>query len=440
MPIKRIRPSKLPKPIDEPKQEEPLEEKIENLFLPDETEFVKQCPIVVKLYNLFEKKLPTTGHVAVTVASALASMCIKDIDRQFNFVFGAPAGQGKTVLLKQFCSLTWLVNYMNRTTYADYMLMFCGKFLKKAGREIPYGVKYDRRLKVQNLIDTSEAPDFITNRFDIIGAGESIFTTSDLPKLLQFWNTILEEGYYKGGDRYSGHYEIGSPSEPVRHGLILASTIDDFDRHILTSIGWSSRCVLGIYYNTEEENEYIRYGLRFGHIKDQPVFHLDVKRLLNHLIPNHPVDVKYESDEIPEMLRECEEALKVIRREVPGIRATKDVKRFVKGFAWLNGYRKVKYYHVVFVNALIQSLCRRLRVGESTGYKNLGSRLHFQVALRRMIYDNDVTQITKSIMDTFKTWKGYELYDEQDIRLALEELNAPIEPIVSVPLKQSKLT
>ncbi len=433
MPLRIIRKDDLPKPIDEPKkqEEQPIVDFIENKFLPDDKEFINQCPVAIKLYNLFEHKLPTTGHVAVTVASALASICVKNIDRQFNFVFGAPPGQGKTKLLEQFCGLTWLVNYMNRTTYADYMLMYCGRFVKKIGREVPWGVKYDKRLKVQHLIDTSDAPDFITNRFDIISEGESIFTTSDLPKLIQLWNALLEEGYYKGGDRYSGHYQIGSPSNRVRHGLILASTIEHFNRHVLVDAGWSTRCILGVYCNTDEENEFIRYGLRHNLIGDDPTFHLDVKRLLNHLLPDHPVSVEYDNDEIPDMLKRCEDNLKVIRREIPGIRATKDVKRFVKGFAWLNGYRKVKYYHVVFVDALIQSLCRRLQLDDnSNSYKDLGSRLHFQVALRKsMLQDED--KVVKSILDTFKFWKNDEsLYSVDSIKLAIRELGMPVEPIV----------
>lgn len=206
-------------------------EKLENKYLPEEIE--SNCGVAVKLFNLFEQLLPCTGHVALFTATALSSMCI-NTDRQFNLVIGAPVGQGKTVLLSQFCTIPF-VNFINRTTYADYMLMHCGKFIKSLGRKKPFGVKVDKRAKWRGeggIIDTSECPDFISNRFDIITDGESIFHQNDLGKLLQLWNALIEQGVYRGGDQYSGHYVIGDVLNRVRHGLILACVAKDSEVYV----------------------------------------------------------------------------------------------------------------------------------------------------------------------------------------------------------------
>jgi len=402
--------------------------KIENLFLPYNLE--RSCYNAYRIYNLFEKMLPTTGHIAVLVATALASMCVT-MDRQFNLGIGALVGQGKTTILKQFCTIPF-VNYISRTTYADYMLMYCGKFLKSKGRKLPYGVRYDKRARWDNggNLDTSEAQDCITNRFDIITDGETIFRQSEssLKQFLQFLQSIIEQGWYRGGDQYSGHYVIGDPTHRVKHGVILACTLTDFEKQVLTDIGWNSRSVLVVWRNTESENNYVRYGVRHNFVADEPEFFFEVKNLLQHLSPSNIVEIDYENDEVADKIEETENMLKNIRLEVPGIRATKDVKRILKAFAWLNFDNKIRYEHVLFVKALISSLCRRLRVDSerSSFYKDLGSRLHFQVSLLQNL-DYSKEEIKKFILKTFPFWnKNKSVYTEEEIEQAITDVNQPI--------------
>ena len=412
-------------------------ESIENKYLPEE--IVNACPIATKLFNLFETQLPSTGHIANFVATSLSSMCV-NTDRQFNLVIGAPVGQGKTVMLSQFCTIPF-VNFISKTTYADYMLMYCGKFIKSIGKKKPYGVKYDKRARWKSeggIIDKSEAKDNISNRFDIVTEGESIFHQSDIGKLLQLWNALLEQGFYRGGDQYSGHYVIGSPLMPVRHGLILASTVDEFEKYVLSDTGWNSRCVLIMWNNLPEENSFIRFGVRNDLLKDKPFFPNDVKRLLGHLNNNIQVDIGIENSEVLVGIEEIENVLKSIRLEIPGIRATKDVKRIIKGFAWLNKYNKVKYEHVIFVKALINSLCRRLVMSSENSfkYKDLGSRLHFIVSLLKYLdYSND--EIKSFIKKRFLFWNNIKpIYNDEVIENAIEEI---IQPVVS-PFKIRKQT
>jgi len=426
MPIITTRKSEVPEPLTGELLSKKLIQKtetttrIENKYLPEE--IVKTCENTVKLYNLFETKLPTTGHVALLVASQLSSMCI-NMDRQFNLAFGAPVGQGKTTILSQFCTIPF-VNYMNRTTYADYMLMHCGKFLKAVGKRLPHGVKYDKRAKWrdgESVIDVSEAEDRITDRVDIITDGESIFYQTDLEKLLQFWNAILEQGFYRGGDQYSGHYVIGSPDNRVRHGLILACTTDNFNKYILTDVGWNSRCVLAVWENLDCENLYIRHGIRNNLLDDSPEFYFEVSKMLSHLNPKKKVTIEYCGSEVEQHIIELENSLKEIRLEKPGLRATKDVKRILRAFAFLNLDFKVRYEHVIFVKALINSLCKRIQVGDE--YRDLGSRLHFMVSLLNYLGYNE-KQTIQYLNEHFKWWLNNKpLYSEEEVKRAMKEVN-----------------
>lgn len=427
MPIITTRKDEIPQPLTGEliaktvkQQKETTITKIENKLLPEEIE--KTCETAVKLYNLFETYLPTTGHIALLTATQLTSMCV-DMDRQFNLAFGAPVGQGKTTMLHQFCTVPF-VNYMNRTTYADYMLMYCGKFIKAIGKKLPYGVKYDKRAKWKSgeqVIDVSEAQDMVSDRVDIITDGESIFYQTDLEKLLQFWNAIIEQGYYRGGDQYSGHYVIGDPTNRVRHGLVLACTVDNFNKYILTDIGWNSRCVLAVWSNLECENRYIRHGIRNNYLSDNPEIYFEVSKMLSHLNNKRKVPIEYSNEEVEQQIIQLEDNVKEIRNEKPGLRATKDVKRMLKAFAFLNVDFKVRYEHVIFVKALISSLCKRLKIADE--YKDLGSRLHFIVSLLQNL-NYDENQIIKYVNEHFKWWNTQEpLYTEKEIKQAIKEVN-----------------
>jgi hypothetical protein len=285
-------------------------------------------------------------------------------------------------------------------------------------------VKYDKRAKWrdgESVIDVSEAEDRITDRVDIITDGESIFYQTDLEKLLQFWNAILEQGFYRGGDQYSGHYVIGSPDNRVRHGLILACTTDNFNKYILTDVGWNSRCVLAVWENLDCENLYIRHGIRNNLLDDSPEFYFEVSKMLSHLISKKKVTIEYSGNEVEQHIIELENSLKEIRLEKPGLRATKDVKRILRAFAFLNLDFKVRYEHVIFVKALINSLCKRIQVGDE--YRDLGSRLHFMVSLLNYLGYNE-KQTVQYLNEHFKWWVNNKpLYSEEEVKRAMKEVN-----------------
>lgn len=407
-------------------------DKLENKYLPHELE--RTCPVFVKLYNLFESKLPSTGHFASLVATCMASQCV-NVDRQANLSIGSAVGQGKTETLRQFCKMP-NVNYFDRMSYANYMLRYGGKYIVKLGSEVPYGVRIDKASRGADgspRILTASAKDYISNRFDVVTSGEAIYTSPDVPKLLQLWNALIEQGWYEGGDRYSGHYAIASPEFPVKHGLIIASTLHDFEKHFLfpTQVGWSSRMVLIIYSVLDVENRYTREGKRRDILEEKPFFANEVTALLPHLNPHLPVKITYESNEILPLLEELEDTLKLIRNEKPGLRATEDIKRLVKGFAYLNHDTKVRYEHVLCLRALLV-LCQRLMFESHSKqyFKNLGTKLHFQTFLRFSL-SKDQNEVKKQILDTFHWWNGNKpLYTKEMVGNAFNELQAPIIPIL----------
>jgi hypothetical protein len=399
---------------------------IENWYLPEVVE--KEAPIFCKLYNIGERYIPTCGHFLGLVATVLATMGL-DEPRQSNLGIGAVAGEGKTLILSQFRKLPF-VNFFTRTTYAKYLLMKCGWFLSVPGKELPVGVrKIPRPTAGEPMLDKSGIKDQISYYFDIITEGEGIFTMGDVPKLLQLWNQLTEQGTYEGGDSFSGWYRIGvEPQNPVKHGLIIAATITDFQTHIIRQIGWATRMVLGTYSCSDKENRWISDGIMKDYISSKPDISYQVKALMEKIpirnvgeekLHYSPVKVRL-TDDVSSTLYIIRDILMTIRDEKTMKRAGADANRLVKGFALLNGRDYTKLTDVIILKAL---LTMSKKIYKSENIYSIGTRMHFQTSLCLDLL-KDYNETMKFITERFKNWEGKALYEENDIKRAIHEIGS----------------
>jgi hypothetical protein len=391
----------------------------ENRFLPKELE--NECPVSVSLYNLYESVYPTSGHIAVIIATALASMWT-DEKRQFNLILAALPTEGKSSVLQGFAAYPW-INLFTTTTFAEYLTRYCGKFLDTSmplGKEIPRGVRIER-LGDRKIISTEGCEDRITYFFDVVHAGEGITSFGNYEKLLQLWSGLIEDGYWEGGTRFSGSYKIGSFLHPVRHGLILACTIDDLKNKWMKEEGMLSRAIVCRYKSREEENEWIRKAKA----PPQPLlpkpekinFPLLVQSHLKHLGPHLLHRKMTFSPAVDESVTKNITYLITEGREEPTIkRATDDTMRILKGHARLNRRDKVVLEDIIFCEALLQ-MCRPFEKDEISG-----DRLQFQCAIRRLLYGGDIKRVKREIMETFKEFgKNDPLYKEPVIDRVLTQ-------------------
>jgi hypothetical protein len=387
----------------------------ENRFLPKELE--RECPVSVSLYNLYESVYPTSGHLAVMIATALASMWT-DEKRQFNLILAALPTEGKSSVLQGFAAYPWL-NLFTTTTFAEYLVRYCGKFLDTSmplGKEIPKGVRIER-IGGKKIISTEGCEDRITYFFDVVHAGEGITSFGNYEKLLQLWSGLIEDGYWEGGTRYSGSYKIGSFLNPVRHGLILACTLDDLKNKWMREEGILSRAVVCRYRSREEENEWIRKAKA----PPQPLlpkpekinFPLLVQAHLKHLGPHLLHRRMTFSPAVDESVTKNITYLIMKGREEPTIkRAIDDTMRVLKGHARLNRRDKVVLEDVIFCEALLQ-MCRKDEIS--------GDRLQFQCTLRSLLY-GDIGRVKREIMETFRDFGRDEpLYKESIVDRVLTQ-------------------
>ena len=398
------------KPPKELKYAEPpsLPKLTENRYLPKELE--KQCPVSVSLYNLYESVYPTSGHLALMIATALASMWT-DERRQFNLIIAALPTEGKSSVLQGFSAYPW-INLFTTTTFAEYCIRYCGKYLDTSmplGKDIPKGVKVER-LGDKRVVSTDGCEDRINYMFDVVHAGEGITSFGQYQKLLQLWAGLIEEGYWEGGTRYSGSYRIGSPLRPVRHGLILACTFDDLNNRWMKEEGLLSRTIVCRYRSRDVENEYIRKAKS----PPRPIlpnpekinFPLLVYSHLKHLGPHLLNREMSFSPVIDEKMTKNITYLIMQGRDEPTIkRAIDDTMRVLKGHARLNKRDKVVLEDIIFVEALLQ-MCRKIERNEISG-----DRLQFQFYLRSLLYRDD-ERAKREILETFR-WmdKDEPLYD-----------------------------
>lgn len=373
-------------------------------------ELVNTNPVSANIYNIFEKYLPTTGHLGLLVSVVLATMCI-DEQRQSNLIIGAFPSEGKTSVLRVFNKLQFC-NFFTRITCAQYLMEFCGLYLDSSAPlpsgELPKGVKTES-IGGKKMIDKSSCVDYVNNRFDICHAGEGIFTINDFKSLAQLWNALLDERFYKGGNRVVGKYVIGSPSIPVNHGLILACTLNDLDNEWIKEEGLMSRTIEGVYHCLDVENEYIVQGrsppkvrIRYYDFSDA------VLKAFGDLSPKQKKPVSFSSDVNNKNTRLIFDMIKEGRGETTGKRAMNDRINLLKSHAVLNRKGVVTLEDVWIVESLLL-FCKR---NVSSKQHFFGDRLCFQTNLR--LHLSDEKDVSTQLKDNFKWWDSDDpLYTEK---------------------------
>lgn len=399
---------------------------ITNNFLPDEID--KHCPVSSKMYNLFESRLPATGHYALLIATALASMHV-DEAKPSSVSIGARPTEGKTVVLSNFSALND-INYFTRTSFAMYVLRYCGKYFDierpyTGVKELPLGVTKQRDKQTGKYkYSNKNAKEYIDYHFDLVHAGEGIFTMSDYSKLMQLWNGLLDEGYWAGGDCHKGWYDIGSPQFRRRHGLILACTLHDLQHEWAKQIGTMSRTIVAYYHCTDKENQYIIEG------RAPPKIHItyesfseDVRNILSHLQHKGLKVIKFKDEVNSKLTNNIIKLIMSGRSEGTGKRAMNDRINMLKGHARLNNRKTVTFYDAIMVESILQ-MCRRIK-NKKTDYL-YGSRLSFQCQLRSLLWGN-FERTRKDIRKTFTWWNSDEsLYSNPEIVDTIDKINSPI--------------
>jgi hypothetical protein len=270
--------------------------------------------------------------------------------------------------------------------------------------------------------------DRMKNFFDIIHAGEGIFTIGDIGSLMQLLNGLLDEGWYKGGNSRVGWYSIGSPMFPIKHGLILACTIDDLDNQWVKQIGTISRTIVTVYHCQDVEDKYIIAGRTPPYIRIKySDFSGEVAKLLEHINPSSVKHISFKSEVDENLTKNILKLIMYGRNETTGKRAMNDTLSLLKGHAHLNGRSQVCRDDAVLVEALLTPTRRILLNSNPTKYYFYGSRLHFQIKLRELISGRfDV--VKKEINEVFKWWDNRTpLYSDTLINNTYKALHLPIE-------------
>jgi hypothetical protein len=390
---------------------------IQNWYLPPQLE-ADYRPFV-HFYNLFEIHLPTTGHFAVNLAIALASMKLTE-DRQINLGITADVGQGKNATMEQFATMPQ-VNFFTRTSISDYFKSNMGHFLRKLGKGyIPEGVTVANSVKFSREFDNKDTPDKMSNTYDFIAEGEGLFTSPNVDGFLTFYDQAIEEGWYFGGDDYNGQYMMGGtwdperlrmvPNNPIRHGTVIAAPPKDFEIHLLSRAGWRTRLVCLNYNCLPEENDYTREAIRIDRIKGRPMFQDQVRAALEHITQARNVTVEIEDPKVYKIMRVAEDFVMAMRAEPTGLRAAKDVKKFFKSFTLFNNRHKVTELDAVICMSLLTGALK-IPVGKTLGtsgqdvYIRCGTRLHFQYSLLAQILGSPQA-IETHLANTFKSLDG----------------------------------
>ena len=228
------------------------------------------------LYNLFEENLPGTGHLAAVQSLSILSKHLGGHDRGFSLCIVADPGEGKSVVLRQFQTLD-NVNYTMYLTRSNFLRTHGGKYLTQLGSGyIPDGVR-----GAEGAFDVSQAPEMINMHTLIIAEGEMVATLHDssFRMLLSLWNSLIEEGYWQGGDSFNGNYRMGSPTDRISFNVTLACTPEIFRRYLISE-AFVSR-LLPVWYRTLEcERQDVMRRIEYKLLHREP----NLQNGVNHLI------------------------------------------------------------------------------------------------------------------------------------------------------------
>ena len=396
-------------------------------------EFIKECPISCSIYSTFERWLPGNGHAALLLAINLASI-FAPTRRQVNGLLGASAGEGKTEIMEKFVRLPF-VNFLDQTTYADYLINFCSQYYDDTippPKDLPKGWRFERVAGVTKAIKTANVVDKVHLHTDIYHAGENITTIGGMEKLLALWMGLIEKGHWDGGNRYVGRYKIGDPVSPIRHGILLACTLDDMRHSWVKQAGFLSRCVPMVLAKNRYEHDYIDRGLIPPNIRlVYPDFSGEISGFMRRITPSTAKPVWSPELENNPLLFEILQLITVGRGDLVPERAANDRLALLISHAYLNGRYVVKLVDLYMVLALLQ-MCRKVMVSSGTRSGQtpyyMGNRLIFQMKLRDEYYQkNEDELIKKQIGQVFLNWDGRScVYPDEYIDFAIKAVRSPI--------------
>jgi hypothetical protein len=358
--------------------------------------------------------------------------------RQCNLTIGAHPTEGKTAILKQFglCGQPTgpKVNFFTRATFADYVHNYCGAYLIELGSDVPKGVERVKGGGKQKFSKTS-CEEKLKFHYDIVHAGEGIFTLDNFKSLLQLWNGLLDEGWWEGGTRFSGTFKIGTPVFPIKHGLILACTRADLDNVFAREVGTLSRTIVANYACNARENSHILVGRRPPNVKiNYKNFFDEVASILSHIDSSKRVGITFDKTLNINLVDNVLKLIKTGRQEITGKRAMNDRNTILKAHAHLNNRRKVYWEDLVMVESLLQ-MCRKIVITPNirkqsniSGTYYMGDKMHFQLNLRRRIHDDETAR--NQVKKLFTWWdSNVPLYTESMLDNAIKALNVPIEKV-----------
>ena len=402
--------------------------------LPFDSELRSSNPTDEKLYNLFEEKLPTTGHLALATALSLASKYLLNQDRGFSPVFIAPAGDGKNATLKQFIPLKGVIHIGNITPSIFYR-EFCGRYCLELGTGfVPVGVlttKEDQNGdgKPETVINTAVAPEFIDNHTMMIPDAEGITNMSDynFSRLLDILKPLIEEGYTgKLGDNWNGYYQIGTVERPVVFNLIFGCPENIYKKFVLSNT-FVTRILPMYYRTTQSEREDTKRRIEHGLLSREPFFAKEVEDVLrsgflHSLLPDSfdkkevriPQDVQELVSSLTERLTRL--TLDSTGRESVGKREAKIALRMVSSHALLNGRHEAIASDVAICLNLVHSMSitKTTRVDNEgktvTDTIRTGSRGHF-LTLMCELAGVDADEHLSQFLDIH----GYRVYSNQDV-------------------------
>jgi len=338
-------------------------------------EWVKEsCPITWKIYNLFEKYLPFSGHLAILIATVWESMFLKgeegkDIRPISLIIVGEGAG-GKTYCTEQFKRLPNLVD-IEYPTYST--------FLKQYG---------DTQL-------SSQKSRSLNNKFLYLTEMAMIARTSEQTRknLFSCWNSIMTEGKYQGALKGTTYY-IGERLKPIRFGLMGVMVMEDFYERVFPITDFATRILIAFHLFQIEEALVIDEGILYEAFGD-----VDVSDTVYNLVPKHTERLTIDYDPHSLDMSGVKRIVGIIsktRKEAYGFRGTQDVKKLLKAHAILNKRKKVINDDIKMLRAL------------STLFKNpCSNTCNFQIILRSQETDD-----IASVLDSMKNYRVFKIHNE----------------------------
>ncbi|RLI87829.1 MAG: hypothetical protein DRP01_00420 [Archaeoglobales archaeon] len=364
-------------------------------------------PVAASIYELFERTYPATGHLALMISIALASLCT-DEERQSNISLVAPPGHGKDTVGSQFSAVDF-VEIFDYISAAQFCLKYGGKYLIKLPtslRRIPDGVRVVKKGRYVIKIDRSEARD-INGMFFIGTQMDQLFARSPelIAKTLSLFNALCENGYCLYEDDYVGRYQFGSMMNPLKVGVIMMMVPEDLNHRVFSKRGYKERMVIIRHEYLDEENKLHEDGILRLYLPKSISLHEKVRSLLSFLDPKNPVTVQIPEDYIP-TLKSITKKIAQTRGEFGTRRAARDVVRLIKGCAVLNKRSIVTKDDVILLNALSVMFS-----------SDTANRLAFQLSLRSQLGE-DPSVITR----VFRNWDQKPLYSEKTIKSMIQRL------------------